>query len=239
MSRRSNNGSFRFIGFMLLSSCLASCDKSPPLSNTPEYRVAHGIVEGQENTVLIGQSKFRLPPETIFDVYTSEEIRQHQADRLNLYINMARALNVDPAQAEVYRPHKLGKYIVRVEIKYRRSHSAENSIFFYEKPLGEPRVREDLKLIEYQLLAPSPTEYSEQYLYKAIEKSSVGLFPPYTEISCSVVRPNDEARRNGRCRMAYYVPGLVVQSFFSLDLLPEWQIILDKASRDVSRYAVQ
>lgn len=206
------------------------------MSNTPEYRAAHGIVEGQESTILVGQSKFRLPAETVFDVYTSGDIYPNQADQLHLYINMARALNVDSSLVEYHRPNKLGRYIVRVEIKYRGRPSAENSIFFSAKRLSDPRVREDLNLIEYRHLSPPPTEYSEQFIYKAIEKSSTGIFPLHTEISCSVVWSNDETKRNGLCWMTYYLPGLVVQSFFSHDLLAHWKEILGEVSGAVSMH---
>lgn len=228
-----NTRGWPYLALTFLSFLLIACDQEKPMSNTLKYRSAHGIVEGQANTIFIGQSRIVIPQGTVFDVYTSGDIRPNQADRLHLYINMASALGVDPERAS---SAKLDRYVVRAEVTGREKFSSENGMFFYERALSEPNVRKNMGLIEYTRSLSPPSEHSGIYLYKSIEESPVGLFPQHTEIHCSLAWPHDETKTNGLCRASYYIPNLVVQTFFDYSLLPHWRLVLNEVDERLSQY---
>lgn len=202
------------------------------MSNTIGYRAAHGVVEGQEYSVLIGATKFIIPAGVLFDVYTSGDIKPHHADRLHLYISMARHLDLG---SDLGLPSRLGQNIVRVEVRGQKEFSSENSIFYSKDGLSNPEFRLDIGLIRYVRLLPLPKDHSVIYLYRSIERASIGLFPQYAEFHCSVVWAN-EKKENGVCRTTFYMPELVVQAFFSYSLLSHWQIVLNEVCRAVVRY---
>ena len=77
-----------YSGLAILLVCLAlvSCGKERPAPHTPEYREAHGLVEGGDNRVEVSGVPFRVPSDLEFDVYSAGDIRPGKADELTLHL---------------------------------------------------------------------------------------------------------------------------------------------------------
>lgn len=205
------------------------------MSNTPEYRTAHGIVEGAANTLRVGDSAFHLPPGAIFDVYTAGAIRPQRADKLTLFISVDRLLNPTPRAGAIA---KGDGYVVRTEITYRGPPPAEG--FSQEvdpKALRGPVALQELGLLELVRTTPPPTEHHADHVYRPItpEGDHQGA-----EIFCGLAWPNDPARINGQCRMAYHTPsGLRVQSYFEHGLLKHWPLVAKEVKERVLQYQLK
>jgi hypothetical protein len=148
------------------------------MSNTSEYRLAHGIVEGAANTLRVGDSVFHLPPDACFDVYTADAIQPHRADRLTLFINVDRFLNPAPRTGAIA---KGDGYVVRTEISYRGPLPAGGyGPEVDPQALRAPVVRQDLGLLEFVRVAPPPTEHHADHVYRPIHQQGD---PRVTEMS--------------------------------------------------------
>jgi hypothetical protein len=213
---------------------LGACVKEKPMSNTPEYRAAHGIVEGRANTLRVGDSAFQLPPGAVFDVYTADAIQPGRADKLTLFISVDRLLNPAPRAGAIA---KGDGYVVRTEISHRGL-AAEG--FGHEvdpKTLHGPAARQDLGLLEFVRATPPPTAYHADRVYRPIHQEGDRRD---VEIFCGLAWPNDPARISGLCRTAYHTPsGLLVQSYFDYDLLRHWPVVAREVGERVSQYQLK
>ncbi|WP_236214586.1 hypothetical protein [Metapseudomonas otitidis] len=71
---------------------VVACGEKKPSANTPEYRAAHGIVEGSVNLIEVAGDVFQLPPGADFDVYSYGDIKMGEADKLIVRIHMSHAI---------------------------------------------------------------------------------------------------------------------------------------------------
>lgn len=205
---------------------LVACGKGRPAANSPEYRAAHGIVEGEANTVEVSGVSFRVPSDVEFEVYSTEEIRPGKADELSLllYIGQAGIHKGDPVPTA--RDSR-----IRVDIS-RMGDPGGKSYFEGEKERAEaPVVRPALGLVEYPLKGPAAeAEYSGAYVYIPLD----GPRGHGREFFCSVARPKDPVLRNGDCNAYYYLDsGLQVRILFEYSALVNWRVIMETVRREV------
>lgn len=213
---------------------LGACTKEKPISNTPEYRVAHGIVEGMANTLRVGDSAFQLPPDAVFDVYTADAIQPYRADKLTLFISVDRLLNPAPRAGAIA---KGDGYVVRAEISHRGPPAEGFSHEVDPQALRGPVARQDLGLLEFVRATPPPTAYHADHVYRPIHQEGDQRD---VEIFCGLAWPNDPARINGLCRTAYHTPsGLLVQSYFEYGLLRHWLVVTKEVKERVSQYQLK
>jgi hypothetical protein len=205
---------------------LVACGKESPATNSPEYRAAHGIVEGEANTVEVSGVSFRVPSDVEFEVYSTEEIRPDKADELTLLLFIDQAGIHKGSPPPVTRDSR-----VRVEIS-RMGDPNGKSYFEGEKQrVGVPIARPEWGLIEYPLKVPAAqAEFSGTFVYVASE----GVQGNGREFYCSVGRPSELKERNGSCRAYYFLPsGLMVQVFFEYSALVNWEIIMSEVRREL------
>ncbi|WP_147466602.1 hypothetical protein [Pseudomonas cichorii] len=222
----------RCLAFMPLFLLLVACNKEAPKPNTPEYRTAHGVIEGKSNTIQVAGSTFRLPRDVEFDVYTAGVIQAAKADMLTLYFNMG----------FLFTPPRAGpagkgeKHMIRTEISTKGNPAQRVSLLSVEKT-GTPVERTDLDLIEYPVNDPSFTDVSRTYIYQT--RGSDNTTPP-TEFFCWIVWSKDSSRKNGTCRTSFYSQsGLLIQSFFSYDLLKDWKSINKEVHDKTDAYVMK
>ncbi|MFJ4145698.1 hypothetical protein [Pseudomonas sp. NPDC089734] len=212
---------------------MAACNKEAPGINTPEYRAAHGITEGEPNSVQVAGSTFLLPRDVEFDLYTAGTIQAGKADKLTLYLNMG-FLFTPPRTGSAGKGEK---HMIRTEISSRGNPDHGERLLSLDEKTGTPVDRVDLDLIEYPINSPAPADNSRTYIYRAREPGS-NAKP--TAFFCSVVWPNDPSRRNGTCRTSFYNhSGLLIQSFFSYDLLKYWKAITDDVRHKTEAYEIK
>ncbi|MCV4270313.1 hypothetical protein [Pseudomonas capsici] len=220
----------RCLALLPLFFFLAACNKEAPKVNTPEYRAAHGITEGQPNTIQVASSTFRVPADVVFDVYTADTIQTAKADVLTLHLNMG-LLFTPPRTGPAGKGEQ---HMIRTEISARGNPARMESMLSFEKT-DAPVERTDLDLIEYPVIAPSSTDFSRNYIYQSRESDNT---TPPTEFFCRVVWLNDPSRKNGTCRTSFYnQSGLLIQSFFSYDLLKDWKSITKEVRNKIDGYA--
>jgi hypothetical protein len=211
---------------------LGACVKDKPMSNTPAYRAAHGIVEGAANALRVGDSVFHLPPGVIFDVYTAEAIQPHRADKLTLFISVDRLLNPTPRTGAIARGDG---YVVRTEISYRGPPAEGLGHEVDPTALRGPVALQSLGLLQFVRTTPPPTASHADHVYRPIHPDHQGA-----EIFCGLAWPNDPARVNGLCRTAYHTQsGLLVQSYFEYGLLKHWQVVVKQVKEKVSQYQLK
>lgn len=205
---------------------LVACGKERPATHTPEYRAAHGLVEGGDNRVEVSGVPFRVPSDLEFDVYSAGDIRPGKADELTLH------LFIDQAGLHKGNPVPTARDSrIRVEIS-RMGDPNGKSYFEGEKERAEaPIVRPALGLAEYPLKGPAAeAEYSGTYVYVP----SDGPRGNGREFFCSVAWPKDPVLRNGHCRAYYYLgSGLQVRVFFEYSALVNWHVIMETVRREV------
>lgn len=82
-------GRFTVVAVFLL---VVAFGEKKPSANTPEYRAAHGIVEGSVNLIEVAGDVFQLPPGADSDVYSYGDIKMGEADKLIMWIHMSHAI---------------------------------------------------------------------------------------------------------------------------------------------------
>ncbi|MCU9950592.1 hypothetical protein [Pseudomonas sp. PDM13] len=218
-----------YSGLTILLVCLAlvACGKERPATHTPEYRAAHGIVEGAANTIEVSGVSFRIPNDVEFDVYSSEDIRPGKADELSLL------LFIDQAGIHKGNPVPTARNS-RVMVDILKMGDPNGKTYFEaEKEEAEtPVARPTLGLIEYPLKGPAAeAEYSGAYVYVPAD----GPRGNGREFFCSVARPKDPVLRNGDCNAYYYLgSGLQVRVLFEYSALVNWRVIMEAVRREVS-----
>ncbi|MDU9416753.1 hypothetical protein [Pseudomonas sp. zfem005] len=214
------------LGALLICLALVACGKEKPAPHTPEYRAAHGIVEGEANTIEVSGTTFRVPNDVEFEVYSSGDIHPGKADELTL------RLFIDQAGIHKGNPVPVARDSrVRVEISKMGDPNGK-SYFEGEKERAEaPIARPSMELIEYPLKVPAAqAEHSGTSVYVAAD----GVRGNGREFYCSVGWPKDPAKTNGSCRAYYFLTsGLMVQVFFEYSALANWNVIMSEVRREV------
>ncbi|MGC8101359.1 hypothetical protein [Metapseudomonas otitidis] len=187
-------GRFTVVAVFLL---VVACGEKKPSANTPEYRAAHGVVEGSVNLIEVAGDVFQLPPGADFDVYSYGDIKMGEADKLIMRIHMSHAIEGKDASAS-----ENGVSVVWVDILKMGDPQSKTYLEAKEDRLGVPVERKSLDLVEYPLNMPlSEAEYSAEYIYVPTD----GVSGNDREFFCSVARPKDPSKARGDCRAFYYL----------------------------------
>lgn len=216
-------GRFTVVAMFLL---VVGCGEKEPSVNTPEYRAAHGVVEGNVNIVEISGVLFRLPEDTDFDVYSSGVIQPGRADRLTIRLYMDRRGLRD-------RKNFSTEGLTWIDISRMGDPNGRKNLQIEQERLGLPTVRPSLGLVEYPLQEPvSQAEYSGSYIYVPYGESKGSV----RELYCTVAWPKDPDKVNGDCRASYYLDsGLLVQVLFPYRALVNWKSVMKAAVEEVER----
>ncbi|MFV0885189.1 hypothetical protein ACNKH9_00495 [Metapseudomonas otitidis] len=216
-------GRFTVVAVFLL---VVACGEKKPSANTPEYRAAHGIVEGSVNLIEVAGDVFQLPPGADFDVYSYGDIKMGEADKLIMRIHMSHAIEGKDVSASAN-----GVSVVWVDILKMGDTQGKTYLEAKEDRLGVPVERKSLDLVEYPLSMPlSEAEYSGEYIYVPAD----GVSGNGREFFCSVARPKDPSKTRGDCRAFYYLSsGLLVDVLFDYRALPNWKAIMEEVRQTV------
>lgn len=112
-----------------------------PSSNTPEYIAAHGIVKGQPNKIVVGDTLFHIPYDRELNVYSSGKIRKGYASRLHLYFYFPELVSEEESE---FRPN----FEVRAELSDRGVVKREKIDISDSAKWEKVTVKPDLGLIE-------------------------------------------------------------------------------------------
>ncbi|MET1078883.1 MAG: hypothetical protein ABWY06_12780 [Pseudomonas sp.] len=200
---------------------LASACDHRPAANTPEYRQAHGLVEGRDNRIVVGATRFRIPAALPVEVYTGGPIQPGRADTLTLYLDFPGRLE-QPADLGILSPST-----VRVEIKDIPG-GEEQLTPLSRQDARWQRVfdRPDLGLTEFHDL-----QFDGGWGYISYQSLAPDARTPLgapIQLACSGFPVGTVHQCRGEFRMP---AGPYVWYFISVDLLPHW--------RDVQRGIVE
>lgn len=123
---------------------VSGCDKKPD-SNTAEYLSLHGIVEGEDNYIQVGDILLKIPSTIKVNVITYGKIKKGKADIVKLYLDFSDVVG-RLGDVGIFSPH-----IVRVEIRNFQGISRDESLALLNETEWEAvSFREELGLFEYR-----------------------------------------------------------------------------------------
>ncbi|WP_165665262.1 hypothetical protein [Metapseudomonas otitidis] len=216
-------GRFIVVAVFLL---VVACGEKKPSANTPEYRAAHGIVEGSVNLTEVVGDVFQLPPGADFDVYFYGDIKMGEVDKLIMRIDMSHAIEGKDVSAS-----ENGVSVVWADILKMGDPQGKTYLEAKKDRLGVPVERKSLDLVEYPLNMPlSEAEYSAEYIHVPAD----GVSGNGREFFCSVARPKDPSKTRGECPAFYYLSsGLLVDVLFDYRAIPSWKAIMEEVRQTV------
>ncbi|QZX85601.1 hypothetical protein [Metapseudomonas otitidis] len=231
MMNRKSSG-FLLGRFTVVAMCLlvVACGEKEPSVNTPKYRAAHGVVEGDVNVIEVSGVLFRLPKDTDFDVYSSGVIQPGRADRLTIRLYMDHRGLHDRKKIST-------EGLTWIDISRMGDPNGKTNFQVEQERLGLPTVRPSLGLIEYPLQEPvSQAEYSGSYIYIPYGEAKGSV----RELYCTVAWPKDPDKVNGDCRASYYLDsGLLVQVLFPYRALVNWKSIMRAVVQELGRIEIK
>lgn len=198
------------------------CEKNKeykPLGGTEEYRRLHGIQEGKENIIAIGQKSFRLPPGVGvgFEVDTEGKIEYGKADKLYLYVLLK----------------STDRYPLRIEITAGRFPDSKLAKFD-EKDFKFSSNIPELGLLEYKR-----NSYTSVFLSKNAEglvENKIHCISDDTKNNMSL----GVTDREGLCRANFYNQNYIRgEAFFSMKKLRDWPEIKAVTINAIDKYMIQ
>lgn len=209
----------KFLILFVLLLGIAGCDDRP-LVNSEEYLGLHGIVDGEENHIQIGDYYFSIPKECRVEVETYGDIKYGRADVLYFWVDFSGLLTewVGPASK------------VRVEIRsIAGSEGIKDSIpenDNYEE-LTKIDVRGYAGLIELPTDSPSGGWGFKKYI-APFEKAELEF--GNVKLNC-----NGTARTGLQtCWGSLDKEKLSVRFFLSSSLLPKWKAVIPEINEIIN-----